>query len=74
MGLGQAVRVIADTFDGIAYFLTFLCGLLTIMVERYLYRRRNYAREARITAIVGWSYVVGGSLLYLLVATLQAWL
>ncbi len=74
MGLRQAVRAIADTFDGIAYFLTFLCGLLTIMVERYLYRRRNYAREARITAVVGWSYVAGGSLLYLLLTALLAWL
>lgn len=56
------------TFSGVAYTLTVAAGLLTITVERYLYRRRDYKREAKLSAIIGWTYVLGGTLLYLLLA------
>lgn len=54
------------SFTGIAFTVTVSSGLLTIMVERFLYRRRKYNREATITAVLGWSYVIGGTLAYLL--------
>lgn len=64
----------AKTFDAVACFLTIWCGLMTITVERYLYRRRGYKLEARLTAVLGWLYVAGGAALYLLLALLESWI
>ncbi|HLO02207.1 MAG TPA: CLC_0170 family protein [Symbiobacteriaceae bacterium] len=64
------VNMMSGTFSGMAYALTLLSGLLTITVERYLFRRRNYKREAKLTAVIGWTYVVGGTVLYLLLSVL----
>lgn len=53
------------TYTGFAFGVTILSGLLTIMVERFVYRRRGYKREAAITSWIGWFYVLGGTALYL---------
>lgn len=74
MDLELLVRGVERTFTGAAYGLTVACGLLTIMVERFLYRRRGYRREAAITAFVGWLYVLGGTLVYLTLWLLRQWL
>jgi hypothetical protein len=70
-------KVIAEwlehTYTGMAYGLTLFSGLLTIMVERFLYKRRGYNSEATICAAIGWTYVLGGSLLYLIVMMLKRW-
>jgi hypothetical protein len=60
-----------DLYTGRAYALTLLSGILTITIERYLFRRRNYQREAKVTAVFGWAYVIGGTVLYLLIALLS---
>lgn len=73
MPLQNLVESLSRTYTGYAFLLTFVSGLLTIMVERYLYRRRGYRREAAVTAFFGWTYVIGGSLLYLLLFMLRLW-
>lgn len=67
----RVVERVLETFTGWAYALTLLSGLLTITVERYLFRRRNYKREAKLTAVIGWTYVVGGSLVFLVLVILE---
>lgn len=70
MPLNQWVEIIERTYTGMAYFLVLFCGLLTVMGERFLYARRRYQREATITAVIGWTYIVGGTLVYLVVRIL----
>jgi hypothetical protein len=73
-----SVKVIVEgferTYTGMAFGLTLFCGLLTIMVERFLYKRRGYEREATISAFIGWTYVLGGTLVYLTLWILRQWL
>lgn len=71
MGLKGLVQAVSRTYTAIAFVLTVYCGLMTIMVERYLYRRRGYKREATITAWIGWTYVGGGVLLYVTLLVLN---
>ena len=59
------------TFSGMAYALTLLSGILTITMERYLFRRRGYKREAKLTAIIGWTYVIGGTVLYFVISLVE---
>lgn len=73
VSLGSIVEGMTETFTGFAYALTFFAGLLTIAVERFLYRRGGYLKEATITAVIGWTYVVGGTLLYLVLQLLRPW-
>lgn len=65
------LEILARTYSGTAFGLTLFSGLLTIMAERFLYARRGYKREAAIAAFIGWSYVVGGMLLFLVLWILQ---
>jgi hypothetical protein len=65
------VESLQRAYTGEAFALTILSGFLTIMGERFLYRRRGYMREATITAVIGWSYVIGGALLYVTVMILD---
>jgi hypothetical protein len=69
--LKTTIESIRNTFSDIAYALTLLSGLLTITMERYLFRRRNYRREAKLTAFIGWTYVLGGTLLRILLLILD---
>jgi hypothetical protein len=62
----QAHRIFSST----AYMVMLLSGLLTVTMERYLFRRRNYPRDAAVTAVFGWTYIIGGTLFYILVACL----
>lgn len=61
------------TFSGTAFAVTVVSGLLSIMVERFLFMRRGYKREAAINAYIGWTYIIGGTLLYLGVRMLKQW-
>lgn len=67
----RVVEQVGTLFTGRAYVLTVLSGLLTITMERYLYRRRDYEREARVCAFFGWTYLIGGTALYVLVVILN---
>jgi hypothetical protein len=67
------VEEISRIYSGAAYGLTVISGLLTIMVERFLYVRRGYRREAAITAFIGWLYVIGGTLLFLVLWLWKQW-
>jgi hypothetical protein len=60
-------------YSAAAFGLTVFSGLLTIMVERFIYVRRGYRREAAITAFIGWTYVIGGTLLYLGLRLWKQW-
>lgn len=42
------------------------------MVERFLYARRGDRREAAITAFIGWTYAIGGTLLFVGLRLLEA--
>jgi hypothetical protein len=65
MSLQGLVEGTGQIFTGAAYGVTVICGLLSIMVERFVYMRRGYKREAAINAFIGWFYILGGTLLYL---------
>lgn len=67
------VEGIRNAFTGMAYSLMLFCGLLTVMGERFLYARRRYRREAAITAAIGWTYIIGGTLTFFLVWLLSQW-
>ncbi|HYF95600.1 MAG TPA: CLC_0170 family protein [Symbiobacteriaceae bacterium] len=61
-----------QAYTASALAITIFSGLLTLMVERFLYARRGYKREAAVTAFFGWLYVGGGPLLYLVLSLLKA--
>lgn len=65
MPLRTLVEALGEVYTGFAFALVIFSGLLTIMVERYLYRRGGYKNEAAISAAIGWTYVLGGTLFYL---------
>lgn len=74
MWLQGVVEGAGQIFTGAAYGLMVLCGLLSIMVERFMYVRRGYKREAAINAFIGWFYVLGGTLLYGGLWLIKKWL
>lgn len=74
MSFKEVVDALTRTYTGVAFALTLLSGLLTIMVERFLYVRRRYKREAAITAVIGWTYVIGGTAFYMVLWFLSQWM
>lgn len=66
--------VVVRIFTAIACALMIVSGLLTVMMERYLYKRRGYHREAAVAAAIGWTYIIGAPLAYIAVQILKAWL
>lgn len=74
MPLSALVENVQRTYTAMAYVLVLFCGILTVMGERFLYARRGYRREAAITAAIGWTYIIGGTLLFLVLLILSQYL
>lgn len=67
------VEAIDRIYTTPAYMITLISGLLSIMLERFLFVRRGYRREAAINAAVGWTYLIGGTVLYFALWLLHRW-
>lgn len=67
-------ELLTRLFTSVALGLTLFSGLLTIMLERFLYAKRGYKKEARITAVIGWTYVGGGTLLFITLRVMSGWM
>ena len=65
--------VVVRIYTGMAASLIVLSGLLVVMMERYLYKRRGYHREAAVSAAIGWTYIISGPLAYIAVHVMRPW-
>lgn len=66
--------VVLRIYTGFAALLTVVSGLLSVMMERYLYKRRGYHREAAVAAAIGWTYIIGGPLVYIALLIVRQWM
>lgn len=73
MGPTSTVEAIQRIYSLTACGLTVLCGAVSLWVERMLFRRAEYRREATIAAVVGWLYLIGGPLFYVTLWVLGQW-